>query len=201
MSVRVGRPFAAIHARACCSSAIAASASCVWRTLSPSAAPGAAGGRAVEAGDEQLLHEARGTRTHGANEALTDLAPTAQRVERRRSHPPGLACRHIASGQCQRPEAAEALPFGGVDPQQFTTPGGAVGAQADAVQRQADDRLIDAMLGHHRRDVGVVVLDADRGNPQLRGQRHRQAGAVEIGVQVVRDRSHRPAGSAQQRLH
>ena len=61
-------------------------------------------------------------------------------------------------GSANRRQVAQPLEAGPVDAQQFAAPGAAVAAQAEAVQRQAEQRAALAMLGGHRRDVGMVVL-------------------------------------------
>ena len=57
------------------------------------------------------------------------------------------------------------------------------------------------MLGQHRADVGVVVLHADRRHAQARGGGERDAGGVEVRMQVVGDGAHWPCGSREQGLH
>ncbi len=95
--------------------------------------------------------------------------------------PPGIAIGARWPRRCER---------GAVDEQQLAAPGRAVVAQADAVERQAEQRAVDAVLGRDRRHMRVVVL---HGMDRMRGQRtrgselEREARAEEIRVQVVGD--------------
>ena len=64
----------------------------------------------------------------------------------------------------------------------------AVGAEADAVERQPEHRPVDAVLGDDRGDVRVMVLDRRAvGTPHCAREPRRVARAVEIRMQVVRD--------------
>ena len=71
--------------------------------------------------------------------------------------------------------------------QQLSAPGRAVGAEADAVECQAEDRSLDAMLGHDRGDVGVMMRHAACRNAPPGRETRGVARAEEIGMQVVRD--------------
>ena len=59
-------------------------------------------------------------------------------------------------------------------------------AQADAVQRQAEQRASHAVLGGDGRDVRVVVLHRMRRQRAAGRELEREAGAEEVRVQVVR---------------
>ena len=58
-----------------------------------------------------------------------------------------------------------------------------------------------AVLGAHRRDMGVVVLHCDRWQAVARGKGQRGTGAVVIGVQVVRNDVGRDFKQAEHALH
>ena len=137
------------------------------------------------------------------SEALCDLARAPGQMQHRRRHAPGLARGTVAAGQAQRAQAAQTLELSACDDQQLATPGFAVGAEANAVERQAEHRarVEAAVLGQHRADVGVVVLHADRRHAQARGGGERDAGGVEVRMQVVGDGAHWPRGSREQGLH
>eukprot|EP01036_Dinobryon_divergens_P040971 gene40971-54258_t len=62
---------------------------------------------------------------------------------------------------------------------------------AHAIEREADHRAVEAVFRHHGGDVRMVVLHTDGGHAQGVRQLQREAGAEEIGVQVVRHRAHR----------
>ncbi len=81
----------------------------------------------------------------------------------------------------------EPLEGGAFDAQQLAAPGRAVVAEADAVERQAEQRPVDAMLGRDRRDVCMVVLHGVQRQPAFGSVLEREARAEEVGVQVVRD--------------
>ncbi len=80
----------------------------------------------------------------------TSAAAAMRHGSRAARSPPGRR----SGAQPPEPLAARA-----VDAQQFAAPRGAVAAEADAVEREAEDRTLDPMLGGDRRDVRVVVLD------------------------------------------
>ena len=71
---------------------------------------------------------------------------------------------------------AEARERGAVDAQQLAAPGRAVVAEADAVEREAEQRAVDAMLGGDRGDVRVVVLDRVRRQPAVGGELRGRSG-------------------------
>jgi hypothetical protein len=104
-----------------------------------------------------------------------------------RSQAPGLARGHIAPRQAQWGQVAQARPLCAIHPQQLATPGHAVGAQAHPIERQADHRDLDAMLGLQCCNVRMVVLHAHGGHAQFMRPSLGQLGAEEIGVQVVGD--------------
>ena len=83
---------------------------------------------------------------------------------------------------------AETLKIAALDPQQLATPGATVKPHADAVQRQAQQRALHAMLGRHRRQMSMVVLHRMYRQRSPGGEFDREAGAEEVGMQVVRDR-------------
>ena len=75
----------------------------------------------------------------------------------------GVADRGVAAGEVDRREVGDAFVPVGVGEQYLAAPDGAVVAEARAVEREPDDPLVRValVLGHHRRDVGVVMLDLD----------------------------------------
>ena len=158
------------------------------------------GGRVEPAPEAARLRRMEAPGQHGGDrrrgglvaKALNDLAVATTSRERRGGHSPRLACGAIAARQAQRRNAPEALARGAVYPQQFAAPGRAVGAEADAVECQADDRPIETMFGHHRGDVGVMVLHAPGRDAPSGRETRGVARAPEIGMQVVCD---------QRRLH
>ena len=93
----------------------------------------------------------------------------------------------------------EPVEAGGIAAQDFAAPGGAVAAQAHAVQRQADDAAAAALFGQHAGDVGVVMLHADGRHAELGGQLSGHLGRRKVGVQVVRHRGDRAAGAGHER--
>ena len=73
----------------------------------------------------------------------------------------GSRIARLAAGHPHRPEVPDALESAQVAAQQLAAPDGAVGAVAGAVVDRADRRRRHAVLGEARREVRVVVLDAD----------------------------------------
>jgi len=120
-------------------------------------------------------------------ESFLDLAAAPQREERRRGHAPGFARRLVAAGQRQRTQVAKAGEAFVVHLQQFAAPAALVGAHADAVEGEAEQRPRGAMLRRHRGDVGVVVLHGDGFQAAAAREVGGEACAVEIRVQVVGD--------------
>ena len=74
-----------------------------------------------------------------------------------------VADRGVSAGEVDRREVGDAFVSVDVGEQYLATPDGAVVAVARAVERDADDPLVRValVLGHHGRDVGVVVLHLD----------------------------------------
>ena len=87
----------------------------------------------------------------------------------------------------QRGQTADALTAGAVDHEELAAPGAAVRAQPDPVEGETEDGARQAVLGHHRGDVRMMMLDRLRRNPELRGEPNGAARAVEIGMQVVHE--------------
>ena len=89
--------------------------------------------------------------------------------------PPGSASgsRWPARSPCRAPSTT----------MQFAAPGAAVVAEPVPVEREAEHRAGQAVLGRDRRDVGGVMLHADHRRPRSR----RSAGRKEIGMQVAGD--------------
>lgn len=166
------------------------------RRIEPAA--GTACGGAIQSRGEHALHAGRKPRPDARREAGSNPVTGTERVQGGRRHAPRLACRGIAAGQRQRPQASQALPAMAADPQQFAAPGGAVGAESDAVERQADDGFVQAVFGHHRRDVRMVVLHRDGRHAPFVRQRDGDARAVEVGMQVMRHGRHRRPGFARE---
>ena len=77
-------------------------------------------------------------------------------------HPVGAPHRGVAAGQRHVAEVREAAVAVVVGEQELAAPHGAVVAVAGAVEGDADHRpaAVEAVLGHRRGDVRVVVLDA-----------------------------------------
>ena len=159
----------------------------------------AGGGRAQGWAREDLA-EHRCCRLSG--EAARDLVAAAAGVQQGGGHAPGFACGAVAAWQAQRTQVAEAHEVCAGDPQQFAAPGFAVGAETDAVEREAEHRArIEAcVLGKHRGDVGVVVLHADRRHPQPRRERGGDVGGVEVRVEVVGNGAHAAIRLREQRF-
>ena len=107
---------------------------------------------------------------------------------RRGTEPPRFARGAVAAGQRQFAQAADARRACTVNAKQFAAPDATVVTEPDAVQRNAEHGAVDTVLGDHGGDVRMVVLYADQRDAALRGQTGREARAVEVGMQVVRDR-------------
>ena len=87
-------------------------------------------------------------------------------------------------GQPHRQQRADAVERREVADEQLAAPDRAVEAVAGAVEDRADRRPWLAVLGQARRQVGVVVLDADQLDALAL---ERVLGREVLGVQVVRD--------------
>jgi hypothetical protein len=101
----------------------------------------------------------------------------------RECHPPRVADGRVAARERDRAQVSGPLRGCGVADEELPAPRVPAGAEAEAVERDPDDPTLQAVLGHHRRDVRVVVLDRDRGKTELVGEARRQ----EVGMQVVGD--------------
>ena len=109
----------------------------------------------------------------------------------RRATAGGSPRRRPGSGRV--PELRDPLVARQVGHQDLGAPHAAVVAVAGAVERDAEHPLRHAVLGHHRRDVRVVVLHHDRTPaPPPRRRRVREIG----GVHVAHDDLGRDAGRA-----
>ncbi len=131
--------------------------------------------------------------------ALLDLPTTPERVQDGYGHAPGFARRAIAPRQRKRAQMSETGAAGTLDLQELSAPGRAIGAETDPVERDADHRALDTVLGDDGRDVRVMVLHADRRQAAPRGEIDREARIVKIGMQIVchrlrRDPQHRQHG-------
>ena len=102
-------------------------------------------------------------------------------------HAPRLFGGAVAAGHGQRAEVAEALAVRAVEVEQFAAPGTTIRTEADAIECQADNRLVDAMFGADRGDMGVMMANCDGRNAELFGQAQGEMGRREIGMQVVGD--------------
>ena len=67
--------------------------------------------------------------------------------------------------------------------EELAAPHRAVGAVAETVEREPDDRVDPTMLHHARGDMRVMVLHPDRGKFEF----ERELGREVIGMQIVRD--------------
>ena len=97
----------------------------------------------------------------------------------------------MAGGRPDRLPAGPARPDGrgaekpGRRPTKLAAPRLIVRSEPESVEGKADQRSFNPMLGGHRGNVGVVVLDGDgRGGVGLG-----PAGRIEIGMQVVGDKT------------
>ena len=98
-------------------------------------------------------------------------------------HAPRLADRRDTAGHRRRAEVCDAFEAAEVGDDHLATPHGSVGAVAEAVEGEPDDRIGAAVLDHARRHMRVVVLHTDRGELLLGCMLRRQV----LGVKVVRD--------------
>ena len=78
-------------------------------------------------------------------------------------HAVGLFRRPVAADQGDGPDGAEALKAGVIADQALPAPDRAVGPEAGAVPHEADDLVVDVVVGHAGGQMRVVVLDADQG--------------------------------------
>ena len=102
---------------------------------------------------------------HGAHrrQVLRPLDPGHPQVRQRRA--PGPADGGIATGQRHRREVPDALEIPVAGDEDLAAPDRAVRTESRPVERDADDTPAHGhpVLGHHRRDVGVVVLHFGHG--------------------------------------
>ena len=130
----------------------------------------------VVTGEARPERASAATCSHSRRHGLADLQQPGA------GHPPRLADRGLAARHPDRPQVADPLEADEVAAQQLAAPDGAVGAVAGAVVDRAR-RPLHAVLGQRRREVRVVVLDADRLQPEV----ERVLGREVLRVQVVRD--------------
>ena len=100
-------------------------------------------------------------------------------------HAPGLADRLFAARHADAAEMSRAAKPAVIADQEFAAPDGPVGAEAGAVERHADDRLVQSMLGHATRHVRMVMLDGEHAASCLGRSLPGIARRGVIGVQVV----------------
>ena len=84
-------------------------------------------------------------------------------------------------------EALEAIGRRAGD-EHFPAPDFAIGSVAGAVEREADDRPRERVLGHAGGDVRVMMLHGDERQAALGGPLFGQRGREIAGMQIVRDR-------------
>ena len=106
----------------------------------------------------------------------------------RQRHPVRVADGGVASRERDRGEMSDAIEPGVVGDEHLASPHRAVGAVPGAVEAEADDGLGHAVLGHHRGDVGMVMLHSH--DPATGGVAHRpsrrEVPRVEVRRQDVR---------------
>ena len=136
-----------------------------------------AGTRSRRAVDSALEHLGDDAGTVDLPISVGNFAAASQGMKHRRAHPPGLPRRGIAAGLLESREMTEPLEAVAIDPQQFSAPGLVPGSETEPIQRNAENRSVEAVFGHDRGDMGMVVLDGDSLDPQSL----REAAAVEIG--------------------
>ena len=108
----------------------------------------------------------------------------ARRDEPRARHPPRLACGAVAAREPYGRQMPDARERPQVAEQQLAAPRDAVGTVPGPVVDRADGGAGEAVLGQARREVRVVVLDADELDAVAL---ERIARGQVLGVQVVRD--------------
>ena len=115
-------------------------------------------------------------------------------------HPPRFADRLVSARHADVPQMGRPPELRVIADQELAPPNGPVGPQARAVERDADHRFIQAVLGHATGHVGMVMLDGHERRPVARRALPRVVARRIIGVQVVNDhsaaRSQRTAGTA-----
>ncbi len=163
-------------------------------------ASGTAAQRAVEIAREHVRDRLGALFADQRPEPGEDFSVAPQQVQCRSGQAPGFTGSHIAAGQRQRQQMAESAPGIAGHPQQLAAPGCAVAAKAHTVQRQAEYRPVEAMFGHQRGNVRVVMLHRHGGYLEFFRQRHRQLRTVEIRVQVVGDGLGRDFSTRQERI-
>ena len=116
-----------------------------------------------------------------------DFFRTPEAMQYRRGHSPRLTRGAITARQRQGCKRTDSQKIGSPGAQQFAPPGSAVAAQPDAVQRQPERRLAKAVFGHHRYQMGVVMLHWNRRQTTCPGKIGGETGGLEVGMQVVRN--------------
>ena len=106
---------------------------------------------------------ARSTGVQAATLGSRRIPVEAGRVEVRQRHPARVADAGVSAGQRDVAQVADPPVVGVGRDHELTAPDRAVVAVAGAVEGEADHRLVVRVivLGHRRRQVGVVVLDPD----------------------------------------
>ena len=81
-----------------------------------------------------------------------------QRVEQSERRPPGLPQGSLSSRQREGAQVRHPAEPRALDDQRLSSPQGAVRSQSGAIPGEPEHRPPEPVLGHARRDVGVVVL-------------------------------------------
>jgi hypothetical protein len=77
---------------------------------------------------------------------------------------------------------SRAIGRGSIADEELSAPRRPVRSQTEAVERDADHSALQSVFGHHRGDVGMVVLNREGRHRELLGEARRE----EVGMQVVR---------------
>ena len=101
-------------------------------------------------------------------------------------HPAGVVYGRVSTWESYRCQVGGTLEAVVVGDEDLTSPNGAVGPVSGAVERESDHAVGDAVLGHHRCDVRMVMLHLDNRSSVALRPRRRQIPRVEIGGDRLR---------------
>jgi hypothetical protein len=82
-------------------------------------------------------------------------------TQMRDRHSPRLANRLVAPRHADVSQMPHPMKCFVISDEKFSAPDRSIGTESGAIERHTDDRLVQAVLRHTTRHVGMVMLDRD----------------------------------------
>ena len=115
------------------------------------------------------------------------IAPRVGQVSH--CHPPRLSDRLFSAGQADVSQVRGPLVSAIVADKELAAPDRSVAPEAGAVESDADDRLLQAVLGHATGQVGVMMLHRNQPDSLVTGPTNRVSRRGVVGMKIVGDSS------------